>query len=92
MDNKIIDNAMAYVRKLMDKNQGDVPEWSKYQEMVKEHLNDPFNLKFKVPQEYYYAYLRGKGLAHEECLVKMGITIKKNSKNSAKKSFWRFWE
>ena len=91
MDNKIIDQAMIFVRKLMDKNQGDVPDWGKFQELVKEHLKDPYNLKFKMPQEYYYAYLRGKGGSHEECLEKMGITTKKSVKSNAKQSFWKFW-
>ncbi|MBR7798453.1 hypothetical protein [Undibacterium fentianense] len=91
MDNKIIDQAMAFVRKLMDKNHGEVPEWSKFQEQVKEHLKDPYNLKFKMPQEYYYAYLRGKGLTHEECQEKMGIVVRKTAKTNNKQSFWKFW-
>lgn len=92
MDNKIIDQAMAFVRKQVDKNNGDVPEWNKYQELVKEHLKDPFNLKFKLPQEYYYAYLRGKGNTHAEALERMGLDPKKSAAGVKKKSSWKFWE
>ncbi len=91
MNNLKIDEAMAYVRKIAAKNNGDVPEWNKYQELLKEHLKDPFNLKFKMPQEYYYAYLRCKNMSHEEALVRMGISTKTKTTQEKKKSFWKFW-
>ncbi|MBC3864000.1 hypothetical protein H8K32_17980 [Undibacterium jejuense] len=91
MNNLKIDEAMAYVRKIAAKNNGDVPEWNKYQELLKEHFKDPFNTKFKMPQEYYYAYLRGKNMSHEEALERMGISIKTKISQEKKKSFWKFW-
>ena len=91
MNNLKIDEAMAYVRKLAAKNNGDVPEWNKYQELLKQHLADPYNFKFKMPQEYYYAYLRGKNLSHEEALERMGISPKTKAAAPKKKSFWQFW-
>ena len=89
MNNLKIDEAMAYVRKLAAKNNGDVPEWNKYQDLLKEHLRDPFNAKFKMPQEYYYAYLRGKNMSHEEALERMGIMPTQKSVAVEKKSFWK---
>ena len=91
MDTKVIDQALAFVRKQMDKNHGEVPDWGQFQEAVKEYLKDPYNLRFKMPQEYYYAYLRGKGNSHDECLEKMGIEVKSTKKNTTKTSFWKFW-
>ncbi|MFZ6689740.1 hypothetical protein ACO0K0_18515 [Undibacterium sp. SXout11W] len=91
MNNLKIDEAMAYVRKIAAKNRGEVPEWNKYQELLKEHLKDPFNLRFKMPQEYYYAYLRGKNMSHEEALERMGISTKTKISQEKKKSFWKFW-
>lgn len=91
MDNKVLDQAMKFVRKQIEKNHGDVPEWGKYQNMVKELIKDDFNLKFKMPQEYYYAYLRGKGLSHGDCLETMGIDTGEGQKKVEKKSFWKFW-
>ena len=91
MNNLKIDEAMAYVRKLAAKNNGDVPDWTKYEQLLKEHLKDPFNLKFKMPKEYYYAYLRGKNMSHEEALERMGLPVKSKVKPSKKKSFWQFW-
>jgi hypothetical protein len=91
MDNLKIDAAMAYVKAVTAKNKGDLPDWIKYQDLVKAHLADPFSRKFKMPQEYYYAYLRGKGLSHSECLERMGISDRKTSGPQKKKSFWKFW-
>jgi hypothetical protein len=91
MNNLKIDQAMAYVRKLSDKNNGDVPDWNKYQELVKAELSGPYDPKYKMPQEYYYAYLRGKGMTHAECLERMGIAVRKEQGSKEKKSFWKFW-
>lgn len=91
MDNRVLDEAMKFVRHQVDKNQGDVPAWGKYQQMVQELIKDDFNLKFKMPQEYYYAYLRGKGLSHGDCLETMGIDTDEIPQKAVKKSFWKFW-
>jgi len=91
MNNLKIDEAMAYVRRITAKNNGEVHEWSKYEDLLKEHLKDPYNLKFKMPQEYYYAYLRGKNMSHDEALERMGLSTKSTTKPAKKKSFWQFW-
>lgn len=91
MDTLIIDQAMAFVRRLKDKNHDEVPEWQDYQELVKAHLPNPFNLRFKMPQEYYYAWLRGKGLNHQECLIRMGLISDTEPGESGRKPFWKFW-
>ena len=97
MDNKIIEQATAFVRKQLAKNNDHIPEWGKFQKLVEEHLEDGFKLKFKMPPEYQYAYLRGKGLSHSDSLEAMGIdsqaynTVAPRQKIEAKKSFWKFW-
>lgn len=91
MNNLKIDQALAYVRKVADKNHGDLPDWKRYQDMVKLHLSDAADHRFKMPPEYYYAYLREKGLTHEECLERMGLPVTKQSNKQEKKSFWKFW-
>ncbi len=75
----------------MEKNHGELPDWKRYQDMVKLHLSDPADFRFKMPQEYYYAYLREKGLTHEECLERMGLPVTRQNNKPAKKSFWKFW-
>ena len=58
----------------MARHNGDVPEWGRYQQLVKDHLWDPdLPRKFKMPQEYHYAYLRGKGLSDADALDRMGM-------------------
>ena len=91
MDNLKIDQAIAFVRKLSDKNKGEVPDWNKFQELVKAQLSGPYDPKYKMPQEYYYAYLRAKGMSHHECLERMGIPDHKSAAVKQKKSFWKFW-
>ena len=63
---KIVDEAVAFVRLHKRKNEGEVPEWSKYQKLCEAHLRDAFIPKPKMPPEYYYAYLREKGLSDNE--------------------------
>lgn len=95
MDNKVIQEALAFVRKHSIKSTGEVPEWGKYQKLVQEHLRDEYNLKVKVPKEYVYAYHRGKGLSDKEALERMAIgDSKPDDKPVAapeKKSSWKFW-
>ena len=74
MDYKKIDQATAFVRAQMAKNNGEVPAWGRYQQLVKDHLWDPdLPTKFKLPPEYHYAYLRGKGLSDADALERMGL-------------------
>ena len=92
MDNLKIDQAIAYVRQVTEKNRGDLPDWNRFQELVKIHLADPYDpRRYKMPKEYYYAYLRAKGMSHEECLERMGLPVRRSTEKKAKKSFWKFW-
>jgi len=90
MDNKVVDQAMLFVRKLKEKNGDSVPDWAKYEALVNAHLKDAFNVKSKVPNEYYYAYLRGKGNSHTEALERMGLDSKGTKKAPEKKGFFSF--
>lgn len=95
MDNKVIEEAMAFVRKHTVKATGAVPDWGKYQKLVQEHLRDEYNLKVKVPKEYVYAYHRGKGLSDKEALERMAIGESKPDAPpppaAEKKPAWKFW-
>lgn len=92
MDTLKIDQAMAWVRQLKTKHHGELPEWNRYQELLKIHLADPFDPRsYRMPKEYYYAYLRCKGLSHDECLERMGLPLRRASVKKEKKSFWKFW-
>lgn len=88
---KIVDEAVAFVRLHKRKNEGEVPEWSKYQKLCEAHLRDAFIAKPKMPPEYYYAYLREKGLSDNEARVRMGMEGTSTSSTQEKKSFWKFW-
>ncbi|WP_339939912.1 hypothetical protein [Undibacterium luofuense] len=90
MDNLKIDRALEYVKQITEKNHGDLPDWNRYQDMVKNLLSDPSDRRFKMPHEYYYAFLRAKGMTHEECLERMGLPVRKKQQTE-KKSFWKFW-
>jgi hypothetical protein len=95
VDNKVIDEALTFVRKHTIKSTGEVPEWGKYQKLVQEHLRDEYNLKVKVPKEYVYAYHRGKGLSDKEALERMALGESKPEAKpvptTEKKSSWKFW-
>jgi hypothetical protein len=91
MDFKLVDVAVAFVRAQTKKNGGELPEWGKYQEMVRNLLRDEYDPKPKMPKEYYYAYLRGKGFSDEEARDRMGMTGQARSTVSKKKPFWKFW-
>ena len=90
MDFKVVDEARALVRQ-HSSSDGRVPPWNRYQQLVTEHLRDDFNPKPKMPPEYYYAYLRAKGLKHAESLRTMGLEPEDTSSGSNKKPFWKFW-
>ena len=91
MDFKVVDEAIAFVRALAKKNDGNVPAWGKFEEIVRDHLKDEYNPKPKMPQEFYYAYLRVKGLSDSDARERMGIGAESASDAPDKKSFWRFW-
>ena len=91
MDYKLIDTALDYVRKNCSGSGGDVVPWPKYEQMVLQKLRTEFDPRPKMPKEYYYAYLRVKGLKHADCLDKMGLGADDNAPAASKKSFWKFW-
>ena len=88
---KLVETAMDYVRKKALVAGGDVVAWPKYETMVLQSLRTEFDPRPKMPKEYYYAYLRVKGLKHADCLDKMGLGADDDRPNSGKKSFWKFW-
>lgn len=93
MDNKTIEEATAFVRLQIAKNAGNLPTWNRYNEQVEAHLDDGFGLKFKMPHEYHYAYLRGRGRSNSAALELMGIAPDHQPQCAKKKkSFWKFWE
>ena len=91
MDFKLIDEAVTFVRAQTKKNAGELPAWGKYQDMVRDHLRDEYDPKPKMPKEYYYAYLRGKGLSDNEARDRMGMEGGTQTAAAKKKSFWQFW-
>jgi hypothetical protein len=91
MDHKVIDEAMAFIRKHSDPKTKQIPEWPKYQALVEAHLKDDYNPRPKVPKEYMYAYYRSKGLNNEEALDSMGLGTGKPAAKAEKKSSWKFW-
>ena len=90
MDFKVVEEAMAFVRQ-HSRSDGAVPAWGRYQKLVTEHLRDEFNPKPRMPPEYYYAYLRCKGLKHAESLATMGLTGDGAPARDPKKPFWKLW-
>jgi hypothetical protein len=91
MDFKLIDVAIAFARAQAKKNGGELPAWGKYQELVRDHLRDAYDPKPKMPKEYYYAYLRTKGLSDVEARDRMGLDAGAQAAAPKKKSFWKFW-
>lgn len=89
---KMIEEAMFFTRDLAKKS-GGAPGWGEYKELVKEHLKDPFNARFKLPDEYHYAYLRVSGLSDDEARAKMGLTGsgKKKTGSGETEAWWKFW-
>jgi hypothetical protein len=96
VDYKTIDQAMAFVRRHMARNNGEVPDWARYQQLVKHLLWDPdLPRKFKMPREYHYAYLRGKGLSDAEARARMGLEDGSPSRPPQTESSWawlKFWQ
>lgn len=90
MDFKVVEQAMAFVRQHSNA-QGVVPPWGRYQKLVANHLRDEFNPKPRMPPEYYYAYLRCKGLKHTESLATMGLAADDTAARDHKKPFWKLW-
>ena len=89
MDAKALALATLFVQKAVDRNSGNVPTWTRFQEMVKAHLTEGYTPKFKVPDTYCYAYQRSKGRSHAEVAELMGFAPE-SSKKLEKVSFWRF--
>lgn len=93
MDLKAAENAVAWLRTLEARNNGELPDYGAYTEQVKKHLNDPYNLPFKLPKEYQYAYLRVKGVSHADAFERMGLKPHATANQAAGKSaWWKFWE
>lgn len=93
MDLKAAEGAIAWVRTLTDRNNGTLPDYGTYTNQVKKYLNDPFNMPFKLPREYQYAYLRVKGLSHGEAFERMGLNPGPAAPvTAAKSAWWKFWE
>lgn len=90
MDFKLVEQAMAFVRQHSGSD-GVVPAWGRYQKLVTDHLRDEFNPKPRMPPEYYYAYLRCKGLKHAESLATMGLSGDATAAPGRKKPFWQLW-
>ena len=90
MDFKLVEEAMAFVRQ-HSRSDGAVPAWGRYQKLVTEHLRNEFNPRPRMPPEYYYAYLRCKGLRHAESLATMGLSANDAVSHDRKKPFWQFW-
>ena len=92
MDYKVVDEAMVFVRALAKKNNNEVPPWGKFEELVRDRLNDAYDPRPKMPKEYYYAYLRVKGLSDSDARDRMGLEAGPSSGAAKKKSFWKIWE
>jgi hypothetical protein len=56
-------------------------------------LYGPYNAPFKVPPEYQYAYLRVKGLSHNDAEIRMGLPPSRpdDMQEEQKKSWWKIW-
>jgi len=91
LDFKLVDEALVFVRRAVKKNEGNLPSWVKMEELIRDHLKDEYNPKPKVAKEYYYAYLREKGLSDEDARDRMGLAVDPPSVAPEKKSFWKFW-
>jgi hypothetical protein len=91
MDYKKVDAAMAFVHSQARKNDGEVPAWDKYENLVRERFSDEYTRKPKMPKEYYYAYLRVKGLSDQDARARMGIETNSTTKSKKEKPFWKFW-
>lgn len=94
MNVKMAEEAIAWTRALVGRNKGELSEWGMYQNHVKAHLNDPYNVPFKIPAEYEYAYLRVKGLGHLDALERMGLedrSERSHAPSVKKESWWKFW-
>ncbi|NEX60724.1 hypothetical protein [Noviherbaspirillum galbum] len=93
MDLKEAESAVAWVRTVANKNNGELPDYSTYTDQVKKYLNDPYNMPFKLPKEYQYAYLRVKGMSHADAFERMGLKpIAAAGKSEQKSAWWKFWE
>jgi hypothetical protein len=93
VDLKAAEGAIAWVRTLADRNNGALPDYGSYTSQVKKYLNDPFNMPFRLPKEYQYAYLRVKGMSHANAFERMGMELGPALGKPAEKSaWWKFWE
>jgi hypothetical protein len=93
LDLKAAENAVNWVRTLATRNNGALPDYGSYTDQVKKYLNDPYNMPFKLPKEYQYAYLRVKGVSHADAFERMGLEPQAGAGQAAGKSpWWKFWE
>ena len=74
MDYKTVDQATTFLRQYMAKHHDELPAWGTYQKLVEARLQDAFRVKFKMPQEYHYAYLRARGLGDADARERMGLS------------------
>ena len=91
LDFKVVDQAMAFTRAIVKKNNDELPSWSKFEDLVRVQLRDEFNPRPKAPKEYYFAYLRVKGLSDAQARERMGLAPSAAADNSKKKSLWKLW-
>jgi hypothetical protein len=93
LDPKRVEEAVAWLRRQVDKANGELPEWGAYKDLVKAHLNDPYNTPFKLPSHYHYAYLRVKGLSHNDAAERMGLDVQGECQQvlGGKQRWWKFW-
>ena len=97
LDQKAAEQAIAWARRLAARNNGALPEWGAYKDQVKAYLNDPYNMPFKIPQDYQYAYFRVKGMSHADALERMGLQSggghrgRHDQRPKHKDRWWKFW-
>lgn len=93
MDNKLIEQARAWLQRSVLNGGKELPSWADYKKLVEQQLSDPFNVPFQLPKEYQYVYLRAKGLSQEDALTQMGLAMTAMGQRTAGKAdpWWKFW-
>ncbi|HYD78509.1 MAG TPA: hypothetical protein VEC06_01775 [Paucimonas sp.] len=73
MNQEVLNRALEWADQLIKRNNGVMPDWPSYVNSLRQYLHAPPSAAFKVPHEYEYVYLRGKGLTDSEIRVRMNI-------------------